>query len=114
MRLPNVTKKMTPSKKDSPMLFNNRFDLRQQALKWLFILSATITGISPCLAQTGTSLDAEVAVQQPQPIATPVKRQSVVIDSIAAVVNKDVITVSELNDRTRVVINQLNAFFLFR
>ncbi len=103
------------------MFFTDRFDLRQHALKWLLVFSAGITGISPCLAQTQTDAppDGDVAAQQPatqtgkteqsQPVVMPTKSKSVVIDSIAAVVNKDVITVSELNDRTRVVINQLKS-----
>ncbi len=100
------------------MLFTNRLDLRQQAFKWLLVFSASMTGLSPCLAQaqTDTAPDGNAAQQsaaqaelagQTQPAVMPTKPRSVVIDSIAAVVNKDVITVSELNDRTNVVINQL-------
>ena len=91
-----------------------RTDFRNLLTKGLFVLTAFFTGFSPCLAQTasvsGENVSTTETLPQPQQESPlPVKPRSVVIDSIAAVVNKDVITMSELNERTKVVTTQLKA-----
>ncbi|MBS7328502.1 MAG: peptidylprolyl isomerase [Oxalobacter sp.] len=89
-----------------------QIDFRRFITEWLLILATFFTGISTCLAQTApaaadSSPSTEAVPQPQQENALPGRPKSVVIDSIAAVVNKDVITMSELNARTKLVTEQL-------
>lgn len=79
-------------------------DFRHPIMKWLLALTMSFFGITvSCQAQIA-SPPAQTG-HQPQ----PAKPGAVVVDSIAAVVNKDVITMSELNTRTKLVTEQLKA-----
>lgn len=91
------------------MFFKKRFDGWLLLKKWLLVLTVLPLVIVPCLAQT-MPVSAENSkstgdISKSQGLSG--KPQSVVIDSIAAVVNKDVITTSELNTRYRIVSEQL-------
>ncbi len=91
------------------MFFKKRFDGWLLLKKWLLVLTVLPLVTVPCLAQT-MPVSAENSkstgdISKSQGLSG--KPQSVVIDSIAAVVNKDVITTSELNTRYRIVSEQL-------
>ncbi len=87
-------------------------DFRKLTIKGLLALAVFFAGVVPCLAQTASMPAGNASpantLPQPQQEGTPsAKPRSVVVDSIAAVVNKDVITMSELNERTKLVTEQL-------
>lgn len=91
------------------MFFKKQFEGWQLLKRWLLVLAAFPFVTVPCLAQTmpvsaeNSKSTAEVSKSE----GLSRKPQSVVIDSIAAVVNKDVITTSELNTRYNIVSEQL-------
>lgn len=96
------------------MFLINRFNLSHLLMKWMVMLMAVFFGAIPCLAQTvsnpaASNTSTENTHQQHQEKEPTGRPRSVVIDSIAAVVNKDVITMSELNARTKLVTEQLKA-----
>ena len=89
-------------------------DFRKLVIKGLLVLTAFFAGPLSCSAQTNPvpveNASSANALPQPQQEGIPsAKPRSVVVDSIAAVVNKDVITMSELNERTKLVTAQLKA-----
>ncbi len=74
------------------MFFPKRFFQKQSLSRWFVALALGVVCSFPVSAQTDK---------------TAVPSKPVVVDSIAAVVNNDVITVGELNDRVQLIESQL-------
>lgn len=87
------------------MHFAHRFAFKPFIVSWLFSFMMALFFASPSMAQSQTTSENPAEATA----AAPKKHSPVVIDAIAAIVNKDVITTSELNARVKAITEQLSS-----
>ncbi len=92
-------------------MHSTKFSFKQPFMKWLSILSASCFCLASAFAQ---GVPASSKIETPVTDTAPAEHRqesprSVVVDSIAVIVNKDVITMSELKHRIDLVTKQLTA-----
>lgn len=91
------------------MHLTKQFTFKQPFIKWLLVLLTFFFCLTSGIAKPlpAPSKEKNVATQTVPAETHQDSQKSVVVDSIAAVVNKDVITMSELKNRIRLVTKQL-------
>ena len=87
------------------MHFAHRFAFKPFIRIWLFSFMMVLFFASPSMAEPQTTSENPAEATE----TTPKKHSPVVIDAIAAIVNKDVITTSELNARVKEITEHLSS-----